>query len=174
METYRLHLKIGVHEFSAEGPVEVVQRDFELWKSLILEQPAQPVQSAQIDRTEKPSQATNQPSKEQLEKVYLADEKQDMLSLRILPRSDDRNADAMLLVIFGYKTVKGVDQTMVTQLKSALRQSGCMVDRIDQAAAKYVRQGFLNKGGMGKGGRYSLTNLGAEKAAALVSDLASS
>jgi hypothetical protein len=96
-----------------------------------------------------------------------------MLSLRILPRSDDRYTDALLLVVLGYKIIKGTDEIMVTQLKPAMRQSGCMVERIDQAAAKYVRQGYLNKGGMGKGGRYSLTNSGIEKATALLSNLAS-
>ena len=55
-----------------------------------------------------------------------------------------------------------------------MRQSGCLVQRVDQVAAKYVRQGFLNKGGMGKGGRYSLTNSGVEKATAILNSITSS
>ncbi len=174
MEPYKLHLKIGVHEFSAEGPVEVVKQDFELWKSLIQDAPTQTAAQASNEQDGKPTANTSPLTKEEIDKVYLLDERRDMLSLRILPRSDDRYADSLLLVMFGYKVTKGTDEVMVTQLKSSMRQSGCMVERIDQVAAKYVRQGFLNKGGMGKGGRYSLTNSGAEKAAAILNTLASS
>lgn len=171
MESYKLHLKIGTHEFSAEGPVDVVKQDFELWKSLIQDLPAHAAAQPPVEQEGKPATSTAPLTKEQIEKVYLLDDRRDMLSLRILPRSDDRYADALLLVILGYKVTKGVDEVMVTQIKPSLRQSGCMVERIDQVAAKYVRQGFLNKGGMGKGGRYSLTNSGSEKAATILNGL---
>ncbi|HLM80753.1 MAG TPA: hypothetical protein VK302_08975 [Terriglobales bacterium] len=174
MEPYKLHLKIGLHEFSAEGPAEVVKQDFEIWKSLINDLPAQSAQPTLPEKNGKAGADTNALTKEQTEKIYLLDDKRDMLSLRILPRSDDRYADALLLVVLGHKIIKGMDEIMVTQLKPAMRQSGCLVERIDQVAAKYVRQGYLNKGGMGKGGRYSLTNSGIEKATALLSNLASS
>jgi hypothetical protein len=175
MDTYKLHLKIGPHEFSAEGPSEIVKQDFENWKSLIQQDVAtQPALASPSGQNGKPSDNLNPPTKIQTEKVYVLDEKRDMISLRILPRSDDRYADALLLILLGYKTIKAVDELMVTQLKPSMRQSGCLVERIDQVAAKYVRQGFLNKGGMGKGGRYSLTNSGVEKATALLNSLTSS
>lgn len=174
MEPYKLHLKIGPHEFSAEGPAEVVKQDFEMWKSLIHDLPAQSALPASSEKNGKAGSDTSALPKEQIERIYLLDDKRDMLTLRILPRSDDRYADALLLVVLGYKIIKGTDEIMVTQLKPAMRQSGCMVERIDQVAAKYVRQGYLNKGGMGKGGRYSLTNSGIEKATALLNSLASS
>ena len=173
MDSYKLHLKIGLHEFSAEGPVDVVKQDFELWKSMISDLPAQPVPAAALGQNGAAPPNNSAPPKETIEKVYVIDERRDMLSLRVLPRSDDRYADALLLLLLGYKIIKGADEMMVTQLKPSLRQSGCMVDRVDQIAAKYVRHGFLNKGGMGKGGRYSLTNSGAEKAIALLNSLAS-
>jgi hypothetical protein len=173
MDSYKLHLKIGPHEFSAEGPTEVVKQDFELWKSMIKDLPAQPTTPATPQQNSATPQSSGALAKEQIERVYIVDEKRDMLSLRVLPRSDDRYADALLLVLLGHKIIKGADETMVTQLKPALRQSGCMIDRIDQIAAKYVRQGFLNKGGMGKGGRYSLTNSGTEKAITILNNLAS-
>jgi hypothetical protein len=173
MDSYKLHLKIGPHEFSAEGPVDVVKQDFELWNSMIRDLPAQPTPPAAPEQNNAAAINNGAPAKDQIEKVYVVDERRDMLSLRVLPRSDDRYADALLLLLLGHKIIKGADETMVTQLKPALRQSGCMIDRIDQIAAKYVRQGFLNKGGMGKGGRYSLTNSGAEKAIAILNSLAS-
>jgi hypothetical protein len=173
MEGYKLHLKVGPHEFSAEGPAEIVKQDFELWKGLISELPAQSARSASAERDAKAAPSTDSLAAEQIEKIYLRDDKRDLLSLRILPRSDDRDADALLLIILGYKITKQVDEVVVTQLKPAMRQSGCMVDRLDQVAGKYVRQGLLNKGGVGKGGRYSLTNSGLEKALGLMNELAS-
>src|SRR5690349_4052049 len=139
MESYKLHLKIGPHEFSAEGPVDVVKGDFELWKALIREPPVQPSVLPPIEQNGKATISPGPLTKEQIDKIYLIDDKRDLLSLRILPRSEDRYADALLLIAVGYKLIKGVDEVVVTQLKPAMRQSGCMVERIDQVAAKYVR-----------------------------------
>jgi hypothetical protein len=172
MESYKLHLKIGLHEFSAEGPTEQVKQDFELWKTMIDGLPTGSKGSAQsLPGGDKDISTAEPPDKQQLERVYLLDERHDLLSLRILPRSDDRNGEALLLLMLGFRLAKGLDEVMVTQLKPALRQSGCLVERVDQVAGKYVRQGLLNKGGMGKGGRYSLTNLGLERATTLLGEI---
>ncbi len=174
MDSYKLHLKIGPHEFSAEGPVEVVNQDFERWKLLIQDIPIQSATPPPTNQNGRLPDNGSPPTKGQIDKVYVLDDKRDMISLRILPRSDDRYADALLLILLGYKIIKAVEDLMVTQLKPAMRQSGCLVERVDQVAAKYVRQGFLNKGGMGKGGRYSLTNSGVEKATAILNSITSS
>jgi hypothetical protein len=175
MEPYKLHLKIGPHEFSAEGPIDVVKQDYEAWKVLIRSAPAEIEESSRPSGDNGGTAVTAEPiARDQIEKIYLLDEKRDMLSLRMLPRSDDRDADVLLLVILGYKLAKQVDEVMVTQLKPAMRQSGCLVERVDQVAAKYVRRGLLNKGGVGKGGRYSLTNSGLEKATSLLTEMLSS
>ena len=174
--TYKLQLKIGIHEFCAEGPVEVVKHDFELWKTMLLEIPAAPVAGMTSGANE--VQATNRngglPPKEQIDKLFLSDDKRGMVTLRILPRSDDRNAEVLLLLVFGYRALMNMDEVAVTLLRPSLRQSGCTIQRVDQIAAKFVRQGFLNKGGRGKGGKYSLTNSGLDKASAIVAALASS
>ena len=39
MESYRIKVKIGEHEFEAEGPAEIVQSQFETFKQLIASQP---------------------------------------------------------------------------------------------------------------------------------------
>ena len=39
METYKLHIKIGQHEFQGEGPEEAVKKSFEDWKLLITSLP---------------------------------------------------------------------------------------------------------------------------------------
>ena len=175
-DSYKLQLKIGPHEFFAEGPVDIVKKDFELWKAMIQQVPV--ARAAASDQDGKPpfpaSNGNVLPTREQVDKLYLFDEKRGMVTLRILPRSKDRNADGLVLLVLGYRIMMNMDEVMVTLLRPSLRQSGCTVDRVDQVASKYVRHGFLNKGGRGKGGKYSLTNSGLEKARALVTALLSS
>jgi hypothetical protein len=173
---YKLQLKIGPHEFYAEGPVELVKRDFELWKTMIREIPTTSLAGSDSEEQQVPlvSKSGALPAKEHVGRVFLFDEKKGMVTLRILPRSEDRNAEGLLLLVFGYRMLMNMDEVAVTLLRPSLRQSGCTIDRVDQIAAKFVRQGFLNKGGRGKGGKYSLTNSGLNKAGALVIALASS
>lgn len=47
MDGYKLRVKIGDHEFEAEGPADVVKEQFELWKSLVTSAP--PPQTPRID-----------------------------------------------------------------------------------------------------------------------------
>ncbi|MGH2396563.1 MAG: hypothetical protein ACRDFW_06155 [bacterium] len=168
MENYRLHVKVGAHEFSGEGPEECVKRDFEEWKSLISGAARGPALS--LGSTEG-QQRDVEIDGERLNRVFVVDEKRQLLTLRYLPRTDDRDGDSLLLILLGYQTLRSQDEVTVTQLKPSLKQSGCLVDRVDKAAAKYVNQGLLNKGGMGKGGRYSLTNSGRDRATSLLGGL---
>lgn len=177
METYKLQLRIGPHEFSAEGPVDDVRQDFDMWKRMIQEFPSQPAPST-VDMPQ--SQNTpvlaqdGLPARSEVERLYLVDEKRGTVSLRILPRSEERNADALLLVLLGYRVMLGVEEIAVTALRPALKQSGCSVNRVDSIAEKNVRRGILNKGGRGKGGKYSLTNAGIEKARGIATDILNS
>jgi len=166
MDTYKLQFRIGPHEFSAEGPVDDVRQDFALWKRMIEDVPALGV----VDTAARPDAVgvykANDIALPQLpiEKLYVVDSKRGSVTLRILPRSADRNADALILLLLGYRIALNLEEVAVTVLRSSLRQSGCTVDRVDSVTAKNVRNGILNKGGRGKGGKYSLTNSGMDKA----------
>jgi hypothetical protein len=173
---YKLQLKIGPNEFFAEGPLDIVKRDFDLWKAMIGELPVAP--PASVDEKSKQlllgSGDNAPPLREHADRLYSYDEKQAIVTLRILPRSEDRNAEALVLLLLGFRTFMNMDEVPVTLLRSALRQSGCTVDRVDQVAGRFVRKGFVNKGGRAKGGRYSLTNSGLEKARTLLTALLTS
>jgi hypothetical protein len=171
METYKLHIKVGPHEFQGEGPEEAVKKSFEDWKSLITSMPAAEVSKPMSSQSPVGNGSIPPRDGDLLAKLFLLDEKRGLVTLRILPRGDDREADAALLVLFGFRQVKEQDEVLVTQLKPALKQSGCNVDRVDAVVAKYQREGLINKGGSGKGGKYSLTNSGVEKAANIAQGL---
>jgi hypothetical protein len=173
METYKLQIKVGQHEFQAEGRIEDVRRDFELWKAMIADIPSHPQPSGNGSESPQPPKAEI-PQPDVLQRLYLRDDKRKLVTLRILPRSDDRNGESLLLLLLGFGAMMETNEVPVTMLRAALRQSGCTIDRVDQVAVKYVRQGLLNKGGRGKGGKYSLTNAGAEKAKSLLTAMLSS
>jgi hypothetical protein len=171
MEIYKLYIKVGPHEFNGEGPEEAVKKSFEDWKSLITSTPAVEITKPVPSQSPGGNGSITLRDGDLLAKLFLLDEKRGLVTLRILPRGDEREADAALLVLLGFRLMKEQDEVLVTQLKPALKQSGCNVDRVDAVVAKYQREGLINKGGSGKGGKYSLTNSGAEKAAAIAQGL---
>ncbi|MGB8985663.1 MAG: hypothetical protein WCC37_03430 [Candidatus Sulfotelmatobacter sp.] len=171
METYKLHIKIGQHEFQGEGPEETVKKSFEDWKFLMSSLPAAEISKPAAAQSQVVNGSMTPRDGDLLAKMFVLDEKRGLVTLRILPRGDDREADAALLVLFGFHEMKAQDEVLVTQLKPALKQSGCNINRVDAVVAKYQREGLINKGGSGKGGKYSLTNSGLEKAAAIARGL---
>ena len=163
MTSYRLNMKVGDHEFHGEGSEESVKRDFEDWKGLIA--------TAGIKR-ELPSQSHLQPPADfEPKQLFVMDEQEKLVSLRAIPRGNDRDREAFLLILYGFKSLLSEEAVLVTHVKRALKKTGCPVDRIDRIAAKYVETGLVNKAGMNKGGRYSLTNRGVEAAAILAASL---
>lgn len=160
METYKLRMKIGAHEFNGEGPEESVRRDFEEWKALIASLPASLLSETNSGNGFNESHNLTD---ERLDRIYLVDTKQGLVSLRVHPRTRDRNRDAILLILFGYSLMFDQTDVSVGQIKQAMRQTGIKIDRVDKVTAKYIDEGYLNKGGTGKGSRYSLTNSGIAK-----------
>lgn len=171
MEPTRLRVKVGVHEFDAEGPAEQVTAQFEAWKQLIA------VQAMPTPETQK--RPLNIPP-EAIDSVKTRDgyaapwdifggDEGDLMTLKAHPpQGDTRDADAILLVLYGYRKAgndgAGQAEVPVTKLKESLDVSGIRIARIDRAIAQYLRAGFVLKSGRGKGGVYRLTNTGFAKA----------
>ncbi len=175
---YKLQIKIGAHEFNGEGPEESVRRDFAEFKSLIeLVAAAQPAPK----QSNKPKgedsgngnggNGVDEVDTEQLDRLFLVDPKQKLVSLKIHPHTSDRDRDAMLLIVFGYLKKLALQDAPVGNIKQGLRQTGIRVDRIDKLALKYVNAGYLSKGGTGKGSRYRITNSGMTKANELMNTM---
>ena len=110
----------------------------------------------------------NETDPSDLSRIFVSDEKKGTVSLKLFPRSEDKNPASLLLLLLGFRQLLQKDEVMVTELKAALKQSGCVIDRIDDIAGKSLSSGLINKGGRGKGGRYSLTNAGVRAAQELI------
>lgn len=183
MEHSKIRVKVGLHEFEAEGPANIVSEQYESWKALIKEQAILPtLAAAEPPSLAPPLQGYNTSPAgmqgassgiplEHLAHLFNLDEKRDIITLRILPPGEDRHREAVLLLLYGFLRLKTVEEVMVTRLKSALESSGSAPSRVDRATIPLLREQLLVKGGSGKGGKYRLTNKGIARAEEMISNL---
>ena len=61
MENYRIKVKIGEHEFEADGPADAVQSQFEMFKQLIANQP-KPIDTTKKEPQQEESMAPLRPT----------------------------------------------------------------------------------------------------------------
>ena len=114
-----------------------------------------------------------------LEKIYDFDERRNLLTLKVsLPDDGAREAKALLLLVYGYRVLKGVNDVLIERLCTGLRASGYersipiwqvmtgqTIDlNIDGLASEYVRVGALQLHGLRRGRVYSITEDGMERA----------
>jgi hypothetical protein len=171
MDNYKLRIKIGEHEFDGEGPAEEVKEAFATWKELIASVPSQPSITKDNANNHYSDGDSDHVDPARLSRLFLNDAAKDLVSVKIFPRGNERERDTLLLILFGYKTLRGQHEVMATKLTRAMRQSGCKVSRVDRLSSRYINAGLLNKGGMGKSGRYSLTNTGVTKAVEVMNEI---
>lgn len=180
METTKLKVRVGLNEFEAEGPADHVAAQYETWRQLIAAAPAAvitpppvqpPVIPANVVTEVKTREGFSAPWD-----IFGVDDKRNLMTLKVHPPAgENRDADAILLVLYGYRKAgndgAGLSEVPVTWLKESLDVSGLRVVRIDRAIAGYLRAGYVLKSGRAKGGVYRLTNTGYAKAEELAQRL---
>jgi hypothetical protein len=159
-EVARLRVKIGSHEFEAEGSHQVVATHFEAWKQLLAQHaPAgSPVAV--------PAYAAGALPAGDIRDLFNTDVRRNMVTLRVPVSAQVPDAEVALLIIYGYGQCFGGDgrEVPVTRLKEALAASGHRCDRIDRTLAGYVAAALLKKKGQRKGTAYALTPAGYQRA----------
>lgn len=175
METSKLRVKVGPHEFEAEGTPESVSSQFEIWKSLINSAAAgssakDTVSSNPAPKEERDAKQDGAGVSDQLARLFAHDEKRGLITLLVPPRGEGRFADGLLQVVYGYRQLLGEDETLVTWLKASLEASGTAPDRIDRVAQPLVDAGLLLKRGVGKGGKYRLTTKGVTRVESMIAE----
>jgi hypothetical protein len=168
---FKLRVKIDGQEFEAEGPAELVRGQFEAFRAMmqetrrragagLLRQNGNDVPAQEIE-TRKMDAPTH---REGLVDLFRVAASPRALSLRQLPAGKTPEADAALLLLFGYQRLRNEDDVPATTLNAALAQSGCRTIRLDRILKAYLNDRSIVRTGRGKGGRYRLTNLGLHKA----------
>ena len=154
MEAYKLHVKIGEDIFNAEGKESTVKEQFDQFKELVRNRvsitPAKELESVRLPIP---------PSG-----LFRIDEKRRLVTLKEKPTGENKNNQAVLLTLLGFKVKLNLEEVPSRLLKDSLRQSGFSVGRVDRFASALVRQSLINYSGTAKGVKYWLTNPG-EKAA---------
>ncbi len=178
-DTYRLKIKLGAHEFEAEGPVQVVQAQFAAFKELVAAMasaPPPPVVGT-LAATESPDTASmtgtvaNKPDSPppdlRLDKIMLLNNR--IVSLTARPTSPD---DAVLLLLYGQKVLRQNDAVTGAEIMDGISTTGGLsVNRVDRLLEKLADGGDVIVIGERRSKRYRLTNAGLAKARQIANDL---
>ena len=103
--------------------------------------------------------------------IFAVDEKRNLITLKVHPTGDKRDADAILLLLYGYLKIQNQDELLVTKIKDSMESSGLRPQRIDRALTTYINQNLILKTGRGKGGKYRLATTGLSRAESLAKEL---
>ena len=171
-EFRRLKLKIGEAEFEADVPENKVQPMYAQFLFMLERRSHAPIQlfgtSAKANEQQPEIEATVQTGSsaaslndafDQTLLTRIFDLRENgAVTLKVLPNGPDKNADAMLLLLYGYYRLKNEGYVLATELFRAAEQSGISLRR---PANEYVRNGrFVVRGGQRKGSHYSLNSQG--------------
>ena len=167
MADYRLKIKIGDHEFEAEGPADAVQAQFEAFKELVSSAPVKPPQPRKDETPDangggEPENGDKPPAGQlELDKIMKAEGR--IVSLTVRATNAD---DAVLLMMLGQRQYRGNNSVTGGEIKDGLRQSGQLIERVDRVLDKLsaADTGLVITIGQRKGRRYRLTNAGVAKA----------
>ncbi|MGA7521213.1 MAG: hypothetical protein WBW84_01950 [Acidobacteriaceae bacterium] len=173
-DSYRLKIKVGPHEFEAEGPTSVVQEQFRLFKELIESTPSAATAQAQNPSLQSPfpppapSERQDAPPAE-LNIGKIMDQDGRIVSLTVPPKSAE---DAVLLILYGQRAFRGNDSVTGSEIMDGLTTTGGVpVERVDRVLAKIGADGDIIITGERRGKRYRLTNAGVAKARQIAQDL---
>jgi hypothetical protein len=166
MDSQKLRIKVGEHEFEAEGSPEKITEQFEAWKELVASYPkttngSQPpagIPSGRLLRNVTEVRTTDGFTAPW--DIFVVDEKRKLVSLQLRPTGEDRDSMALLLLLFGYKKAFEQNEVLATRLIESMNVSGLPPSRIDRSLAKFVEGGYVMNFGRGKGSKYRLTNTG--------------
>jgi hypothetical protein len=173
-DSYRLKIKVGPHEFEAEGAPQDVREQFQIFKEMISNMPVAVVASPQSDPAqnqsrpeaaiEKPDVAGNESSLTKIMKVIGR-----IVSLTVRPKSIE---DGILLILYGQKVLRQSDSVTGGEVIDGLKTTGGLsFGRIDRLMEKLGKDGDIIVNGENRGKRYRMTNAGQTKARQIATDL---
>jgi hypothetical protein len=171
---YRLKIKVGLHEFEAEGSPEDVREQFQAFKEMIAVVPLPPTPNPQIPATQDQNRQDTVPAKTDvpvgelpLAKIMKAETR--TVSLTVRPKS---LVDGIMLILLGQKLLRQNDSVTGGEILDGLKTTGGLeFGRIDRVMENIGKDGDIIVTGENRGKRYRMTNAGVAKARQLASEL---
>ncbi|SRR6266550_1383606 len=167
MAEYRLKVKVGEHEFEADGPVETVKEQFEAFKDLIASLSKDKVETT--TPTTSFDAPTSQPvipvATSSMDRIFRAERR--VISLTVPPTSE---TDAVLLILYGQRHYRNNENPTGGEIIDGMQQSGYRTPRISRILAALSGEGAVIITGAHRGKRYRLTNQGHTRAEGVVRD----
>lgn len=165
-EAHKITLRIGDYEFSAEGAEKLVESQFSRFLEVISRASTSQAPPAKSPQSPPPGDNGSPLPADLLRRVYTVEDEN--VSLRLLPRTECRDADAILLLLYGYRQ-QGETDVLSVRIKDSARQSGLNFQRIDKALLP--NQEYVTEGGAKKGKRYGLNNRGINRAEEIIREM---
>jgi hypothetical protein len=159
MDQFKLKIKVGDHEFEAEGPVDVVQAQFAAFRDLVSDIPQRP-DSPPVAEQQPTETLTSALPHIPLQKILKVEGRVVSLTARC-----DTVDEAVLLILLGQLEIRDNQEVTGAEIMDGLKQSGFSIGRVDKTMDKLAREGNVITMGVHRGRRYRLTNMG--KTAAL-------
>jgi hypothetical protein len=163
VEAYRLKLKVGEHEFEAEGPEEAVTRQFEAWKELIAAAPRQKDVTPAMNGKQEENQ---EGASLALDKILRSEGR--VVSLTALPTNEQ---EAALLVLLGQRHYRTNESVTGSEVMDGMQLSGYRLGRVDRMLDGLASDGFVIRTGQHRGTRYRLSNTGLARAQAIAREV---
>jgi hypothetical protein len=158
MDAYRLKLKVGEHEFEAEGPPESVERQFQAWKELIATAPRQKENTPAVS-SDQEKKVDNPEVPLALDRIMRMDER--IISLTAPP---ELAPEAALLILLGQRQLRSNEAVTGNEMMEGMQQSGFRLARVDRVLENLATDGSVIRSGAHRGTRYRLSNTGLTRA----------
>ncbi len=186
MDKLKLRVKASDYELEAEGSRDFLNEQYEAFKQLLEDVAQKPVVSKSREKDDfsssrqsqvppLPDEKTVVPQNSQaksFQKLLVWDDRTQRVTSTVLPDGPTRIADTVLLLLLGYRELRGLSQVPALALNHALKAAGFDDYRLDREMSPYQKNRLVLRSGVGKGSRYRLTTRGVKKAQELVQTLA--
>ena len=186
MDKLKLRVKASDYELEAEGSRDFLNEQYEAFKQLLGAVTQKSVVSGSRGKMDFPSsrasgvaplpdKKTGVPPNSQatsFQKLLVWDDRTQRVKITALPDGPTSIADTVLLLLLGYRELRGLSQISALDLNQGLRSAGIDDVRLDREMAPYLKARLVLRSGVGKGSRYRLTTRGVKQAQELVQTLA--
>jgi hypothetical protein len=184
MDTYKLRIKIGEHEFEAEGEPDTVKQQFEEFKTLIADH-----DNAKQNPTPPGTGTPNIPPliippgstpvgiaiAERLSKVVKIEAKKPLVLSALPQGGQDRAGDAALVLLLAYKVFRQQELVSGMALLEGMKASGYTLTRVDRPLMQRLIDAapdcLVIRAGKKRGVTYRLTTPGETRAKVVLEEI---